>query len=452
MGKNIIFTFPRLLPSRGRSLAILLFLLLFIVVVFAVIFPAFSTAGAIDGQVRRAANIEMCSELRRLIDHWEGDIDGYLASTEVNTRHDGRPLDVQITSGTKLRTPQREPSLLAQFRCDEEIALAESNGIAPPALFEADSGGSELLGARIEEQQSGGGVRWAEIRIDMGGTLKAVIRSQFILASATLAVALVLGALAARFIGRQVQQSVDSMNSTLEAFTRGNRKIRVPGDRRDIYELIELKSHVNAALEDIADQTEARETAAKQIVHDIRSPLGKVEMWLRPHTGTDAKIARALEIVTEVIEGTRLILIGLTGDPRNVQRVPLSQAIASQADDYKMLAESQGVTFAISIAPDIAILGSKDSVNRLIGNLLQNVIDHGAPGTAVLDLRSDGTSFRLAIENDRELSDAETPVGNFGIGQASVRDIATRQGWTFTASVADDRYGIVVTGPIARGL
>jgi hypothetical protein len=246
--RNVISTSWRSRLSRGRSLAIILFLLLFFVAGFAVTVPAISTAGAIDTQIRRAARIELCGELKRLIDHWEGDVESYIASSDGNSRHDQRPIEIRITSGTKRRKASPEPSLPAQFRCDSEATLAERNGIAQPTLFEENGGGSELIGARIEEQQSGGGMRWAEIRIDIGGTLRTVIRSQLILAFATLGLALVLGALAARFIGRQIRQSVDSVNVTLTAFAHGDQTKRVPKDPRDAVELIDLKAHVNAAL------------------------------------------------------------------------------------------------------------------------------------------------------------------------------------------------------------
>jgi signal transduction histidine kinase len=176
-------------------------------------------------------------------------------------------------------------------------------------------------------------------------------------------------------------------------------------------------------------------------------------MWLQPHAKADTKIARALDIVTQVIDGTRQILLGLTGDLSKEQRLLLSRMFAGHADDYRALAEAQGMAFTVNISPGIVVLGTEANLNRLLGNLLQNVIDHGAAGIAELDLRADRDGFRLTIENEwQEGPKAQNPAGNFGLGQASVRNIAAQQGWSFAPTVIDGRYRIVVTGPMAPDL
>lgn len=447
-------TAPGRRAGRGRSLTFVLFVLFTLTVLVAVGASALLNARTIDRELRRAAERALCTELTGLVDHWAfpPDTAAYIAEQKAHPVRDKGVFTIAFDAGSNEPPPPAQ-TVESRLSCADAFAAAHSLGLPAPILFEAHSAGQDRIAARMADVVLNQGPRWAQISIDVGATLKPVIRTQIVFSLAALLVAMAAGAVAAVVIGRRLQRSVRAVNEALTAYAGGATAARADDDPHDTIELAELKARANAALGEIAGQAEARERAARQIVHDIRSPLGKVEMWLRPRAPDDPKIARALATVREVIAGTRLILAGLGGTPPAHAPFALSRMLEDYAVDFAANAPRRGIALTATVDPDVVVTGDQAAIDRMLGNLFQNILDHGAPGGAYLTLDRRGGGFTMTLENALgEPAEYSSSPSNFGIGHASVRAIVAEHGWRFEAGPIDDHYRVTLAGKLAQNL
>lgn len=223
--------------------------------------------------------------------------------------------------------------------------------------------------------------------------------------------------------------------------------------------------------------------ALARIAHDLRAPLGAISgfaemlrvmgdaMPPERRTGALEDISTACERLTALTD--RVIALGGGAAPAKLTMVDLGEASRQAARLFAAQAEVADVTLDIEAPAGVETLADRSAVLRILDNLLQNALTHGARRggrvgvkagggahgePAWLEVSDDGAGLspdRIAAVLDAHGGQPETGQAPalHGIGLANVvrlsRDMAadltikTREGEGFTARVtfAVDREG-----------
>jgi len=209
----------------------------------------------------------------------------------------------------------------------------------------------------------------------------------------------------------------------------------------------------------MADRTKQQLLAG--VSHDLRTPLARlrlrIETQCEPHVAADAE--EELLAVEHIVAQFLAFVHGDSGAGMGA-----CQSVLLTADQVVSSYARQGVNIAFVIAAPDASQGQL-SVQRLLSNLIDNALTHGAqpieiswraPAPEVRELAVwdrgrglDAAQFGAALEPFVRLS-KDAPIGHCGLGLAIVAQIA--QQWQATLACrrdADGRFGIVVTWRVA---
>ncbi len=161
--------------------------------------------------------------------------------------------------------------------------------------------------------------------------------------------------------------------------------------------IAELSGHLLHA------QEEERKRISREL-HDetgqalmvIRLYLGMLEGTVRTQTGR-AKIQETLVVVDRTIEGIRRIIGRLS--PLVLQELGLIAAVRKEAKD---LAKSAGVKTKVTVPPDFGRLPPvlETAIYRVVQEALHNVAKHAGASSVTIEMKHEGDTVRLRIEDD----------------------------------------------------
>jgi len=137
--------------------------------------------------------------------------------------------------------------------------------------------------------------------------------------------------------------------------------------------------------------------------HELRTPLSAMQAILgtvRARRRTPAEYDRALADLAE--ESDRLqsltddLLRLARGDaraPESREAVELSTLLADLCDSMRPLAQAKGLSLTCQVPEDLTVLGDRDDLIRLFGNLLQNAVKYTESGAIKVsaEAAADGT-------------------------------------------------------------
>ncbi len=224
--------------------------------------------------------------------------------------------------------------------------------------------------------------------------------------------------------------------------------------------------------ERIEDLIDSQKRLQRDISHELRSPLARLNVALelaRQRSGEEARasldrIERETDRMNEMI-GQLLSLNLLETGTRQApqQEVDLSGLVRDIVSDADFEARSRNRTVQLHQSDDIFIKGSVDLLRRIGENVVRNAVNYTDEGTSVeVDLARDEASGLVTIRvrdhgpgvPDEELQKIFEPFyrtavardrksGGTGIGLAIVERAARRHGGSVTARNATDG-GLIV--------
>jgi two-component system OmpR family sensor kinase len=279
-------------------------------------------------------------------------------------------------------------------------------------------------------------------------------------------VAMVVGIGAYPVIAR-ITRRLEALRGSVEAWGGGDLTRRAVVDGDD--EIAAVAASFNAA----ADRTDALLSAHKTLLahasHELRSPLARlalaVEMLADASDGTLApvirgEIAELDTLVEEILLASRLDHGADIGCCETVDCLALAAEEVARAT-VLMRDVPPG-------SPAFEITGSPTLLRRLIRNLIDNAIKHGAApveialrhdvsggeAAIVIEVRDHGPGIPPELHDRvfepffRPAGSSET-AGSWGLGLSLVRQIANRhRGWVSCASPADGETIFTVTLPV----
>jgi heavy metal sensor kinase len=124
--------------------------------------------------------------------------------------------------------------------------------------------------------------------------------------------------------------------------------------------------------------------------HELRTPLSAMQAILgtvRARRRTPAEYDRALADLAEeadrlqsLTEDLLRLARGDARDPRSLEAVEMSTLLADLCDSMRAPAQAKGLSLTCRVPEGLTILGDRDDLIRLFGNLLQNAVKYTESG------------------------------------------------------------------------
>jgi signal transduction histidine kinase len=218
---------------------------------------------------------------------------------------------------------------------------------------------------------------------------------------------------------------------------------------------------VNGMLSKLESLVVAQRQVTDDIAHDLRGPLQRLRQKLEGGLQRDCDDPVLLTAITEldgVLEtfSALLRIARAEAGAGTLQALDLSALVTAVAEAYAPVAEEAGRAFMIDVAPGLQCRGDAALLQRMLANLLDNALTHGAgairvtlaPGP-VLCVADDGPGVPAA-ERDAVLRrfvrlDQSRATPGTGLGLALVKAAAeAHQGRVELAPAHPDGRGLVV--------
>ena len=247
--------------------------------------------------------------------------------------------------------------------------------------------------------------------------------------------ALLLGFFAARALERRLA----SVSDVAGLVIAGDLSRRLPESGRGD-EFDRLVVTVNGMLGKLESLVAAQRQVTDDIAHDLRGPLQRLRQNLEGSlrkAGDDPVLLTAIAELDGILEtfAALLRIARAEAGAGTMAAVDLSALVTKIAEAYAPVAEDAGRPFAIEVVPGIAFRGDEALLQRMLANLLDNALTHGAglirvalaPGP-VLTVADDGPGVPAA-ERDAvlrrfvRLDQSRTTPGT-GLGLALVKAAA----------------------------
>ncbi|TDE00098.1 ATP-binding protein [Jiangella asiatica] len=308
-----------------------------------------------------------------------------------------------------------------------------------------------LVAVSLEEQRRS--VQFAKIGVTAGGVVVTA-------ALAVLSWLVVVRAL----------RPVDRLRAGADEITGTGATRRLPVPAGDD-ELSRLAVTLNDMLSRLDNAAERQRAFVADAAHELRSPIAALRTELEvalAHPDAVDPHDTAREALQEVARMGRLVddllVLAHLDNPRPQRReedVDLHEIVAAIAEGVR----DTRVPVTVSAGGAAVTHGHRDSLTRVVRNLIDNAVRHAASRVAV-EVRRDGASVRVAVDDDgagvppadREriferftrLDDArDRDAGGSGLGLAIVREIVRAHGGTIVVEDAAPGARFVVSLPAA---
>jgi two-component system sensor histidine kinase CpxA len=292
-----------------------------------------------------------------------------------------------------------------------------------------------------------------------------------------LGVFLLVGGLVCWWLARSLTSPIQTLRNAAQQFATGNLSVRVGDAISGRSEIKELADDFDAMAERIEQQVESQQRLQRDISHELRSPLARLNVALelaRQRSGEGAesaldRIEREAERLNEMI-GQLLSLNQLeTAVVPLDERIDLANLLSELVADANFEAHSRQVRVDVNAFDSLVVKGSEKLLAGAIENILRNAVRYSAENSVVqvtvspmrdqrvtIVVRDHGPGVpEAAVEKIFQpfyrVDDArERRSGGTGIGLAIADRAIRRHGGTITArNAAGGGLEVVITLPMA---
>ncbi len=224
--------------------------------------------------------------------------------------------------------------------------------------------------------------------------------------------AVVLASFAAALVTRRLTRPLIALEQAAKAVSSGERGVRVEvPESKDELQTVSLA--FNQLSENLERQEAWRQQVVADIAHDLRNPLGVMRAELeamqdgiRPRD--DATLERLLNevsLITRMVGDLRTLSTAETGALR-LEKISVRVQIwlESILSSIEPQASELGTVLMLAPMADLTAVFDPLQLERVIRNLLENALEHGAASRVVIGVVSDGTFMKLSVaDNGRGL-------------------------------------------------
>jgi two-component system, OmpR family, sensor kinase len=245
--------------------------------------------------------------------------------------------------------------------------------------------------------------------------------------------------LAAYPVVRHLTRRLERLRLGVDAWGRGALVTRVPDSGND--EVAAVAKSFNRAADHIERLVAAHRALLANASHELRSPLARLRMAIdlyeqAPDDRRKGEIVRNLAELDALVEE-----ILLAGRLDHVERLDHAEPV-----DLLALATEEGARNGIEVTGTPAtVMGDARLLSRLVRNLMQNALHHGAPPVTVAISREENSVQLRVRDHGAGIPESESArvfepfyrpsgrseeSGGWGLGLALVRQIAAHHGAT----------------------
>ncbi|VFR48008.1 Putative two-component system sensor kinase [plant metagenome] len=222
---------------------------------------------------------------------------------------------------------------------------------------------------------------------------------------ALIAIALVVTAPLCWLLARAVNKPVQGIQHAARLLAAGRLDARTPAalsGRGDA--LGQLSRDFDAMAERMQDFVQAHEALLRNVAHELRSPLARLQLSVELARRKDGtldlqldRIAREGERLDELV-GNTLRLARLGGMTLPVDAVDLSEIVDQVVENGRFEASARGVRIAWHAADAVPMRGDHASLESAVENILRNAIRHSRQdGLVQVSLSADADRARVEI-------------------------------------------------------
>lgn len=236
--------------------------------------------------------------------------------------------------------------------------------------------------------------------------------------------------LSRRFVGR-IEGAATGLLQALEREPSAE-ALRAAADAQPVAEFQRFGQALADALEARLQALTREEETLRFMAHELRTPLQSARLAVEASAGGLAPTAAArLRRALQRLERASEAVLWLGESTPTVEPPPLLPVLHALAEEFAPLAERRGQRIRIELgaAPQWPL--PQAAVEAVLGNLLVNAIQHGAPGPIRVGAEGGGLVMRNA------LGDAD-PAPGFGLGLQLARRLLARIGWGLRLQRSED--------------
>ena len=219
---------------------------------------------------------------------------------------------------------------------------------------------------------------------------------------------LILGSMTGWFLSSRTMKGVNRVRETAVNITRGEFDSRVPIGSEGA-EIESLAETFNVMIARVGTLIHEMTEVSDNIAHDLRTPLtriqGIIETTVRANPDTTDYKVMSADVMEECgkLIGTINTMLEITRTdsgivPMEKNQIVLNDLLQSANDHFKALADSNGLLLELSLPEEDAIfIGSKNRLQRVIGNLLDNAIKYTDEGEVCIKLQISRDGFDITV-------------------------------------------------------
>jgi len=227
-------------------------------------------------------------------------------------------------------------------------------------------------------------------------------------------IAILLAFSLAFFLNRSLLVRVRQMNVTVLRVMSGKQGERMPPSvEHDDFE--ELANHFNQMLDEKDRLLSQIRGITDDISHDLRTPLARIRRHIESTLALpmddvekDDILQKALEEADFILETFNALLFiaqvesGTLRD--SMEPLGLSELVEGAVELYEPLAEEAGISFVLSLDPQIMIMGNQHLLAQAISNVIDNAIKYSS------------AADKIEVGTRTTSSDTILRIRDFGVG------------------------------------
>src|SRR6185437_9341659 len=210
--------------------------------------------------------------------------------------------------------------------------------------------------------------------------------------TATLTIALVVSGVICFLLARYLVAPVDRLRLVTRQLAAGDLNVSVSGSlkgRQDDLGL--LAADLDSMAGRLRSLLESKEQLLRDVSHELRSPLARMQLALSLARRTGSSVERHLDRISceadrlEQLIARTLKLVRLERAAEGFERKPVSvsELLTHIAADVGIEAEAQGCTLALAADPELTVCGDEELLRSTFENVTRNAIRYSPSGSQV---------------------------------------------------------------------
>ena len=207
-----------------------------------------------------------------------------------------------------------------------------------------------------------------------------------------LLIALIVSAAACYFLARYLASPVDRLRLATRRMAAGDLNVRVlPALRGRQDDLGLLAADLDAMAERLRQLLEAKQQLLRDVSHELRSPLARLQLALSLARRDDgsaerhlARIAFKADRLEQLIARTlRLVRLERPASALEQVSVDVGEVLRTVASDVAIEADAQGCLVDLQTQPGLALSGDPELLRSAFENVIRNAVRYSPAGTLV---------------------------------------------------------------------